>query len=226
MHRLDDLLSRRTQGEPIAYLTGKREFWSMMLNVAPGVLVPRPDSELLVEVALQHQSSIPDGPVADLGTGTGAIAIALATELPERNVVAVERQLTAIDIAKSNIHQFARNNIDLIQANWLGALADHSLAMIVANPPYLAMNDPHLSSLAHEPRDALVSGPQGLDDLSLIVEQSTRVAKPGAIVILEHGFEQGDAVRSLLHTWGFISIDTQQDLAGLDRVSSGYRPRD
>jgi release factor glutamine methyltransferase len=224
VQKLDDLLQHRCAGVPLAILTGKREFWSMELKVTPGVLVPRPDTEVLVEIVIQLAPTVPAGSIVDLGTGTGAIAIALALELAGRQVFAIERNATAVDVAASNIQRYAPGKVHLIQGNWLSSATDQSMAIIAANPPYLASNDPHLSGLAHEPGDALISGAQGLDDLETIIQQCTRVGKSGALLLLEHGCEQGESVKALLHCYGYLGIKTHQDLAGLDRVSYGYRP--
>ena len=220
--QLDALLQRRLAGEPLAYLTGTREFWSLPLQVAPGVLVPRPDSETLVEKAIELEASLPDGFVLDLGTGTAAIAIALANELPTRTVIAIEKSQSALPIALSNIQQLARNPVHLLQANWLDAIDDASAAMIIANPPYLAEDDPHLPELRHEPKSALVSGQSGLEDLAQIIEDATRVGIAGSVVIVEHGCDQGSAVRELMSDHHYQAITTGFDLAGRDRISYGY----
>lgn len=221
--RLQQLLARRCQGEPLAYLTGEREFWSLPLSLQSGTLVPRPDTETLVELALEHEPALPAGPVIELGTGSGAIALALAQELDERMIVAVERHAPALSTAHRNIRQFGRRRVSLVQADWLDSLADESAAMILSNPPYLASDDPHLATLQHEPLNALVSGRSGLEDLETIIAQSCRVGLPGCLLLLEHGEQQGQAVRQLLERYNFTRIQTCQDLAGHERVSLGYR---
>lgn len=219
--QLNALLQRRLQGEPLAYLTGSREFWSLPLRVGPGVLVPRPDTELLVERAIDLASVIPAGPIVELGTGSGAIAIALSQELPDRDIIAIERHRPALDVACGNIRS-QHSRVQLVQANWLDALAPACAAMIVSNPPYLAQNDQHLPSLQHEPRSALVSGETGLEDLQHIAIAARRVAMPGSVLLLEHGCLQGASVRSILADQGYQRISTDRDLAGLERITSGY----
>lgn len=221
---LNRLLERRCQGEPVAYLTGKRAFWSVELDVAPGVLIPRPETELLVETALSLVRHSPAGPIVDLGTGTGAIAIALALEIPQRSIIAVERSAIAAQIAARNCQQHAAEGVSLLRADWLSGFASSSLAMALANPPYLAEHDPHLHSLSFEPVEALVSGPQGMDDLQRIARDFIRTGKPGAPLLLEHGFEQGAGVRDTLHSYGYSGIETVLDLEQRERVSYGFLP--
>lgn len=223
--QLDALLERRCQGEPIAYITGLREFWSLEMNVSPSVLIPRPDTELLVETALAHLSGIPVGAVADLGTGCGAIAIALALELPERHIIAIERSAAALHVAAGNLKKHAAGNVSLLMASWLMALRESSLAMAVANPPYLQDDDNHLASLSYEPAQALISGADGLQDITDIVTQFKRTGMPGALLLLEHGHLQGAMVRELLRLHGYNSINTSLDLAGLERVSHATLPK-
>lgn len=220
--QLNALLARRCEGEPIAYITGTREFWSLPLSVVPGVLVPRPDTEILVEKALALEPSAPDGLIIELGTGSGAIALAMAQELPHRTIIAVEKHTEALLVAAANISRFGHGRVCLLQANWLDALTDNCAAMILANPPYLAANDAHLPSLQHEPITALVSGHTGLEDLETIVDTSQRVAKEGCVLLLEHGFDQAESVRSLFTAYNYQNVDTERDLAGHERVSYGY----
>lgn len=222
--QLSALLDRRLNGEPLAYITGKKEFWSIALDVEPGVLVPRPDTELLVEIALRLYSQLPGGCIVELGTGSGAIALALAQELAKQTIVAVERNTLALRVAAKNIAIFGQNRVQLVQANWLDSLQSRSAAIIVSNPPYLATDDEHLPSLQHEPLNALVSGDTGLEDIETIIKDSCRVGKPGGVLLLEHGYQQGRAVRSLLSRYNYLSISTECDLAGLERVSYGYLP--
>lgn len=219
---LNELLTRRLNGEPLAYLTGVREFWSMPLMVAPGVLVPRPDTETLIEKAIELIPGTLDGNIIELGTGSGAIAIALANEIPYRSVVAIERSHDALHIAAMNIQRFAKHPVKLVQSSWLDSIGANTAAAIISNPPYLPADDPHLAGLRFEPRTALVSGDSGLEDIEHIIKDSRRVGKDGCLVMLEHGFEQGAAVRELFSQSGYTHIETQLDLAGLERVSYGY----
>lgn len=218
---LDAFLARRIDGEPIAYITGVREFWSFDLRTAPGTLVPRADTEVLVERALEMIGTAPEGYIVELGTGSGAIAIAVASELPDRAVLAVELSTQALNVAFENIREHTSGNVQLINASWLDSIAENVVAMVLANPPYLANNDPHLPQLVHEPHSALVSGETGLEDLEHIMCETIRVAKPGAPLIIEHGCEQGDAVRARLIDYGYVDVDTGLDLAGLERISFG-----
>lgn len=220
--KLTELLNRRLDGEPIAYITGNKEFWSLELTVGPGVLVPRPDTELLVEIALSLHPKLPAGCIIELGTGSGAVALALAQEIKNQTIIAIERNAPALHVAAQNIRDFGMERVRLIQASWLDALQSDSAAMIVSNPPYLATDDEHLPSLKYEPHNALVSGYTGLEDLEAIIKQSCRVCKPGGVVLLEHGYQQGHDVRSLLSSYNYHSIQTDHDLAGHERVSYGY----
>ena len=224
---MDSALERRIAGEPIAYITGMNEFWSKELLVNASTLDPRADTEVLVEKAIEigrpdYGQTLPDGVVLDLGTGTGAIAIAVAGELPERQVVAIERSPQALQVAAQNVNKHVCNNVDLLCGSWLDAIADNSVAMVLANPPYLASDDPHLAQLQHEPQEALVSGQTGLEDLEHIIVDTVRAGKKGAVLLLEHGCDQGDAVRQLLARHGYRGVTTSLDLAGLERVSLGY----
>ena len=218
---LDNLLIRRINGEPVAYILGVREFWSAELTVARGTLVPRPDTEILVEKALELALHAPDGYIVDLGTGSGAIVIAMALELPQRKFIAIEKSAAALRIAQTNINAHAPDNVQLIHASWLDGIANESVAMVLANPPYLANNDSHLEQLRHEPFEALVSGSSGLEDLDIIIGDTVRVAMHGAPLIVEHGSEQGAAVRERLKKHGYASVGTALDLAGLERISFG-----
>jgi len=224
---MDIALQRRIAGEPIAYITGVNEFWSKELKVNAFTLDPRADTEVLVDKTIEivtHSGAhaLPDGWILDLGTGTGAIAIAVADELPERQVLAIERSPQALNVARENVVTLNCSNVDLLCGCWLNAIADDSVAMVLANPPYLANNDPHLPNLKFEPVEALVSGQTGLEDLERIICDTVRAGKNGAALLLEHGCEQGAAVRQLLTHHGYHGIATFTDLAGLERVSLGY----
>lgn len=222
LSHLTGLLDRRLKGEPIAYITGSKEFWSLPLHVEPGVLVPRPDTELLVEKALNLYQQLPAGCIVELGTGSGAIALALAQEIDSRTILAVEHSTKALQVAARNIASLGRNRVLLTQASWLDAVQSHTAAMIISNPPYLAASDHHLPSLQHEPHTALVSGDTGLEDLERIIEQSRRVCKPGGVLLLEHGYQQGEDVRALLTRYHYQHVQTDRDLAGHERISYGF----
>ncbi|SFM67954.1 [protein release factor]-glutamine N5-methyltransferase [Ectothiorhodospira mobilis] len=216
---------RRAAGEPLAYLLGAREFWSLPLTVGPGVLVPRPDTETLVEAAL---GCIPEGQawgVADLGTGSGAIALALARERPQAAITATDRSPRALTQARENARRLGlAQRIRFLQGDWFEALAGARFHVLVSNPPYVAQGDPHLEALRHEPAEALIAGDDGLADLRLLAAGAPAHLLPGGWLLLEHGADQGAAVRALLAGAGFTSVSTLQDLGGRDRVGRGRLP--
>ena len=222
---LESILQRRLAGEPIAYITGSREFWSIPLRVEPGVLIPRPDTEVLVEEVLKREPECPDGCIVDLGTGSGAIAIALSLELPYRQILAVEYNQVALAIAQKNILEFANSSVQLINGNWLNPFARQSVAIVVSNPPYLASDDKHLASLRYEPLDALVSADDGFEDYKTIIKSGWDALIPGGLLALEHGHLQAETITALLHQSGFENLSTHKDLARNDRVSVGYRTK-
>ena len=222
--RFHDHIARRAAGEPVAYLHGEREFWSLPLRVGTGVLVPRPDTECLVEVALRFLQGQATVSVLDLGTGSGAIALALATELPAARIVAVEVSPTALAIAANNIARLAPGRVELLQGNWFAPVGAQRFTCIVSNPPYLAADDPHLPSLAAEPLEALVSGADGLECYREIVAGAPAHLETSGLLAMEHGHLQGAAVRALLEDRGFSGVVTHRDLAGHERVTSGAAP--
>jgi len=221
--RFHALLSRRAAGEPLAYLVGRREFWSLDLAVTPDVLIPRPETELLVEIALQH---IPQGrevDIADLGTGSGAIALAIASGRPHARVLASDKSEAALDVARGNARRLRIDNVDCVAGDWCAALGDRRFALIVSNPPYIAEGDAHLDrgDLRFEPSDALIAGPDGLDALQAIAAAAPAHLLPAGRLMLEHGCEQGAAVRAILRKNGFVEIFTACDIEGRERVSGG-----
>lgn len=218
----DAALAQRLDEVPLAYLTGEREFRGLPLAVGPGVLVPRPETELLVDWALEclHGARAPR--VADLGTGSGAIALALAAARPDAQLVAVDRSEAALAIARANGQRLGLS-VDWRAGDWWQPLAGEAFDLVVSNPPYIADADPHLPALRHEPRSALASGRDGLDDLRRIVQGAPMQLAPGAWLLLEHGHDQGEAVRALLSGHGLNQVVTKADLAGLDRCSGGRR---
>lgn len=219
------LVARREAGEPVAYLTGRREFWSLALEVDPRVLVPRPETEVLVETALALAAQAPDGVIVDVGTGSGAIALALAHELPARRIIAVDDSADALAVAAANFACHAAGRIELRQGDLLQEFAAASLALVVSNPPYVEDGYPGLSTVAlcHEPRHALAAGPDGLDVIRRLVPQARDALREGGWLALEHGATQGPAVRALLAADGFRDLVTQRDLAGHERVTAGRR---
>lgn len=215
-------LARRLNGEPIAHLIGEREFWSLPLKVSPATLIPRPDTEVLVEQALAR---LQDGPCAllDLGTGTGAIALALKSERPDADVWAVDRMPAAAALARTNSAALGLP-IEVRDGSWFAPLSDAPrFAMIVSNPPYIDGTDPHLheGDVRFEPRSALVAEEQGLADIRLIVTQAPAHLVPGGWLLLEHGWDQGEAVRQLLLQQGYVQVETVRDYGDNERVTLG-----
>ena len=222
--RFEDLLARRLQGEPVAYLLGRRGFWAFDLMVSPQTLIPRPETELLVELALQRAPPGAGLRLADLGTGSGAIALALAHERRQAQVVAVDVSEGALEVARANARALRLGNVEFRQGDWLAPLAGERFDLIASNPPYIALGDAHLDALRYEPEPALSSGRDGLDAIRTIVRDAPANLHPGGWLLLEHGWDQGDAVRALLQASGFDDVRTHRDLEGRDRVSSGRVP--
>ncbi|MHB9800497.1 peptide chain release factor N(5)-glutamine methyltransferase [Pseudomonas sp. MT3] len=218
----DSFLARRQAGEPVAYILGRQGFWSLDLEVAPHTLIPRPDTELLVETALDLLPATP-ARVLDLGTGTGAIALALACERPGWQVLGVDRVAEAVALAERNRERLDLANAAFRSSQWFSELAGERFSLIVSNPPYIPSADPHLAQgdVRFEPSSALVSGADGLDDIRLIVEQAPAHLENGGWLMLEHGFDQADAVRDLLLTRGFAHVESRRDLGGHQRISLG-----
>jgi len=223
--RLNDLLARRERGEPIAHLTGLREFWSLPLRVTADVLIPRPETELLVERALAHIPADATCPIADLGTGSGAIAIAIARERPNCRVVATDSSAAALDVARDNIRRNGAANVTLREGAWCEALGEERFDLIVSNPPYVCEADRHLEEgdVRFEPRAALVAGADGLDAIRAIAAGCARHLNDRGVLLLEHGRDQAAAVARILIDAGFRDIVTHRDLAGLDRVTEARR---
>jgi len=219
----DALIERRAAGEPVAYLTGERGFWTLTLRVTPATLIPRPETELLVERALQLIP--PDAPwrVADLGTGSGAVALAIASERPACRIVATDRSAAALAVAADNGARLGIGNVEFRHGSWLEPLAGESFDMIVSNPPYVAERDPHLSrgDLRFEPVAALAAGADGLDAIRAIAAGAPATLAAGGALLLEHGFDQGDAVRGILTAGRFAEATSWRDGAGLERVTGG-----
>jgi len=224
--RYATLVAARRTGRPIAHLLGRREFRSLDFLVDERVLVPRPETELLVELALELLPDSPPGPIVDLGTGSGAVAVALALECPGRAVFAVDLSAGALAVARRNVARLAPDRVSLVRADWLNAFADDCAALVVSNPPYVEDDYPDLATaaLGHEPRGALAAGPEGMDALRTLVPAARRCLCSGGWLAVEHGAGQGPAVRALLAAAGFEAVTTRVDLAGLERTSAGRKP--
>ena len=220
-----ELLQRRLEGEPVAYLTGEREFWSLPLSVTPDTLIPRPETETLVARALKRIPADQPHTIADLGTGSGAIALAIARERPLCRIIATDIATAAIEVAHNNARRLGIHSIEFRTGNWYKPLTGMRFDMIVSNPPYIATTDPHLESgdVRFEPRTALASGPQGMDDLTPIAQCAINHLEPGGWLLMEHGYDQGELTRQLLEATGFIEVITFTDDAGLERVVTGQR---
>ncbi|UAB69617.1 peptide chain release factor N(5)-glutamine methyltransferase [Vibrio sp. SCSIO 43132] len=217
------LLERRQNGEPVAYIVGEREFWSLPLKVSPSTLIPRPDTERLVELALEKIPST-SGSVLDLGTGTGAIALAIASELPSHNIVGVDIREEAKTLATENAQQLNLRNASFLQGSWFSPVSEGTkFACIVSNPPYIDACDPHLKQgdVRFEPLSALVADEKGMADLSYIATHAKSYLEQDGWLLMEHGYEQGKAVRDVLESLGYSDIATEKDYAGNDRVTLG-----
>ena len=216
------LLARRVKGEPIAHLVGEREFWSLPLRVSPVTLIPRPDTECLVEQTLARMPATACS-VLDLGTGTGAIALAIASERPDCDVVALDLIPDAVELARDNASRLGITNVEVLQSNWFSALNTQRFAVIVSNPPYIDEEDPHLleGDVRFEPHSALVADNHGLADLRTLVETSRNFLESGGWLLLEHGWQQAAQVRELFSDAGYTEIQSCQDYGGNDRLTTG-----
>lgn len=223
MQRFEALLARRLAGEPMAYLRGTQGFWTLELEVTPDVLVPRPETELLVELALARMGG--RGALVDLGTGSGAIALALKSERPGWQIAATDRSAAALAVARRNAARLGLD-VELLHGDWYAPLAGRRFDVIVSNPPYVAPDDPCLAAdgLRHEPRTALAAADGGLADLAHVTAGAAAHLLPAGWLLLEHGTMQGEAVRALLMAAGFTAVETQADLAGHPRVTLGQTP--
>jgi release factor glutamine methyltransferase len=217
-------LQRRLNGEPVAYILGEQAFFGLNLLVGPGVLVPRPDTETLVQWALDlvpHQAGVR---CWDVGTGSGAIALALCHERPQWTITASDLSADALRVAQANAQRLGLQ-LRWAQGPWLAAVIGDRFDLIVSNPPYIAEGDPHLSALRHEPLSALTAGADGLDDLRSLISQAPDHLSAGAWLLLEHGHDQAPAVRALLSQAGFAEVNSRKDLAGIERCSGGRWPK-
>ena len=225
--QLEILLARRVRGEPVAYLVGEREFWSLPLRVSPATLIPRPDTECLIEHALTCLPAHPCN-ILDLGTGTGAIALALASERPDCQVIALDVVPEAVALARSNAEYLTIGNVKVLHSNWFSALEAQKFALIVSNPPYIDSEDPHLfqGDVRFEPKSALVADNHGLADIEILVSRARDFLEPNGWLILEHGWQQGREVRQLFLKAGFSEVNTGKDYGDNDRLTAGrYIPK-
>jgi release factor glutamine methyltransferase len=218
------MIERRAVGEPVAYITGWRGFWSFDLEVSQATLIPRPETELLVELALQRLPMDEQASVVDLGTGSGAIALAIALERKQASVVATDRSIDALDLADRNAQRLGLR-VEFARGDWFDPVAGRRFELIVSNPPYIEAGDTHLAQgdLRFEPPGALASGDDGLDAIRRIVGDAPDYLEAGGWLLIEHGWNQGGAVRALLHSRGFVEVETFRDLENRDRVSGGRR---
>jgi release factor glutamine methyltransferase len=221
-----DYLQRRRAGEPVAYILGHQGFWKLDLEVAPHTLIPRPETEMLVEAALELVPVFVPAEVLDLGTGTGAIALALANDRPGWKATAVDRVPEAVELAERNRQRLHLDNAEVLSSHWFSALEGRRFDLIISNPPYIADADPHLveGDVRFEPSSALVAGSDGMDDLRTIISQAPNHLKEGGWLLLEHGYDQGAAVRDLLTQHGFERVQTRRDLGEHERISFGQLP--
>ena len=223
--RFEVAVAKRKRGEPVAYIIGKRDFWTLSLFTSPDTLIPRPDTEVLVEQVLNWANDHLSHPlsICDLGTGTGAIALALASELPKASVTGVDFQHGAVKLATRNAQANNITNTRFVQSDWFNALNGQTFDIIVSNPPYIEETSPYLDEgdVRFEPKTALTSGHDGLDDIKHIIDNAPEYLNKGALLAFEHGFDQGTAVNALLVDAGFVDVKTVKDYGDNDRVTLG-----
>ena len=219
LQRHMELMKRRLNGEPVAYLLGEREFFGHVFRVTKDTLIPRPDTELLVELVMKHARE--HSSILDMGTGSGAIAISIALARKDLRVVAIDASQAALDVAIANAMRLAADNVRFLKSDWFSALSGERFDIIASNPPYVEMEDPHLKDISFEPSSALVSGCDGLDDIRRIVAGARAHLNPGGWLMLEHGYDQAEGVRALLMEAGFREVSSSKDISGIERVSMG-----
>ncbi len=221
-----DLINQRQTGTPIAYLIGEREFWSRPFEVSPDVLIPRPDTELLIDIAQQKFAAHQPISILDLGTGSGIIAITLALEFHNANITAVDASASALTVAQKNAQRLQANHIDFIESDWFSHVPTAQYDLIVSNPPYICHTDPHLfeGDVQFEPSSALVSEQDGIQDIKTIIATAEQFLKPNGYLLFEHGYQQGKQVRNLLESSGFKLVEQFQDIQGHTRATMGTKP--
>ncbi len=225
LSRFEGLIARRVQGEPVAYLTGRRGFWSFDVMVTLDTLIPRPETERLVELALERIATAAGVRIADLGTGSGAIALALAHERRNAEVIATDISPSALQVAAANARALGLSNVQLREGSWWAPLQGERFDLIASNPPYIAEDDPHLQrgDLRYEPAKALSSGCDGLDAIGILINEAPTHLREGGWLLLEHGWNQAESVRALMSQRGFVAVQTACDIEGRDRVTLGQR---
>jgi release factor glutamine methyltransferase len=222
--RFQTSIERRLDGLPMAYITGEKEFWSMDLLVSPATLVPRPETELLVDLALRQMPRGSTQQVLDLGTGSGTVALALAKERPLSKIVATDISEDAVRVAKENARRLNLPNIEFVIGDWVAPVAARRFDIVVSNPPYVADDDPHLPQLRFEPQLALLAGSDGLDAIRRISTTAATIVESGGPIMIEHGATQAGQVADVLNNDGWHNISNTQDMAGLPRVTTAYAP--
>lgn len=220
LSRLEDTVARRLAGEPMAYVTGIKEFWSMELAVSPATLVPRPETELLVDIALRDIPRKAEWQVLDLGTGSGAVALAIGRERPSCFITATDVSADALAAARENANRNSIGNVEFLQGDWIGPVSDRTFEVIVSNPPYVRDDDEALAKLQAEPMLALQAGDKGLDAIEILARDCCSIIAADGLLVLEHGAEQEQAVAELLKTHGWANIRCYNDYSGLPRVTS------
>ena len=223
LHRFEATLSRRLAGEPIAYISGFKEFWSMELMVSPATLVPRPETEILVERALMQIPRKADWQIVDLGTGSGAVALAIARERPLCSITATDISTEALAIARENARQLDLGNVEFLEGSWTEPVRGRQFDLVVSNPPYVAEGDELLETLRVEPRSALVAGPEGLDAIEILLRDCGDIVVPNGMILLEHGSTQAPAIEEMCLRYAWIDIRCHNDYAGLPRVTEARK---
>lgn len=224
LQRLERTVERRLSGEPMAYISGIKEFWSLELMVSPATLVPRPETELLVDLALREIPRKAEWKILDLGTGSGAIALAIAKDRPLCELTAVDISEAALAVAAQNAHNLGIPNVEFLAGDWTGPVAGRRFQLIVSNPPYVREDDPYLESLGSEPVSALVPGPRGLEAIESIAIECADIIEPGGHLFVENGADQGNDIAEVLSSYGWTSIRCYDDFAGLPRVTGARFP--